>query len=63
MKKLPMDPYSDGPLVYRKTESGFLLYSLGINLTDDGGKLGIGRDSKPRMWMDNGDWIFWPVAE
>jgi hypothetical protein len=62
LKKLPMDPFSDGPLVYRKTESGFLLYSLGTNLTDEGGKLGL-RGGKPRMWADDGDWVFWPVAE
>ncbi|MDT8302271.1 MAG: hypothetical protein RQ760_12365 [Sedimentisphaerales bacterium] len=62
LKRLPMDPYSDGPLVYRRTESGFLLYSLGTNLKDDGGELGL-RGGKPRMWADDGDWIFWPVAE
>ncbi|MCP4611961.1 MAG: hypothetical protein GY845_24945 [Planctomycetes bacterium] len=63
LKKLPMDPYSDGLLVYRKTENGFLLYSLGINLKDDGGELGLSSRGKPRMWMDNGDWIYWPVPE
>lgn len=62
LKKLPMDPYSDGPLVYRKTESGFLLYSLGTNLTDEGGELGL-RGGKPRMWADDGDWVFWPVVK
>ena len=63
LKKLPMDPYSDGPLVYRRTDSGFLLYSFGINLTDDGGKLGLGSRGTPRMWADNGDWVFWPVPK
>ena len=63
LNKLPRDPYSDGPLVYRKTESGFLLYSLGMNLKDDGGVLGLSSRGTPRMWMDNGDWVFWPVAE
>ena len=62
LKKLPMDPYSDGPLVYRKTDGGFLLYSLGTNFTDDGGELGL-RGGKRRMWSDDGDWVFWPVAE
>ncbi|MHC4584145.1 MAG: DUF1700 domain-containing protein [Planctomycetota bacterium] len=63
LKKLPMDPYSDGPLVYRKTESGFLLYSLGTNLTDEGGELGLSGRGTPKMWMDNGDWVFWPVLK
>jgi len=62
LKRLPMDPYSDGSFVYRKTESGFILYSFGTNLTDDGGKLGF-RGGKRRMWADDGDWNFWPVAE
>ncbi len=63
LKKLPMDPYSDGPFVYRKTESGFMLYSFGENLQDDGGVLGVGSQGKPKMYMDNGDWVFWPVAK
>jgi len=63
LKKLPMDPYSDGPLVYRNTESGFLLYSFGTNLTDDGGELGLSSRGTPRMYMDNGDWVFWPMPE
>jgi hypothetical protein len=61
LKRLPMDPYSDGTLVYRETDDGFLLYSLGADLKDDGGKLGLSGDGKPRMWADNGDWVFWPV--
>ena len=63
LKKLPMDPYSDAPLIYRRTNGGFLLYSFGINLTDDGGKLGLGSRGTPRMWADNGDWVFWPVPK
>ena len=63
LDKLPMDPYSGGPLVYKRKEEGFLLYSFGANLADDGGKLGLGSDGKPRMWADNGDWVFWPVPE
>jgi len=63
LKKLPMDPYSDGPLVYRRTESGFLLYSFGRNLKDDGGELGLSSRGTPRMWADNGDTVFWPVLK
>ncbi len=60
---LPMDPYSDAPLIYRRTDGGFLLYSFGTNLTDEGGKLGLGSQGTPRMWADNGDWVFWLVRE
>jgi hypothetical protein len=63
LKRLPMDPYSDGPLVYRKTESGFLLYSVGVNLKDDDGEMGLSSRGTPKMYMDDGDWVFWPVAE
>jgi len=63
LKKLPMDPYSDGPLIYRRTNGGFLLYSFGMDLTDDGGKLGLGSRGTPRMWADNGDWVFWPMPK
>ena len=33
----PSDPYIHQPLHYRRTEKGFLLYSVGTNLIDDGG--------------------------
>ncbi len=36
-QELPMDPFSEGPFVYRREGAGFLLYSLGANLEDDGG--------------------------
>jgi len=63
LKELPLDPYSDAPLIYRRTNGGFLLYSFGMDLTDDGGKLGLGSRGTPRMWADNGDWVFWPVPK
>lgn len=63
LKEMPNDPYSDGPLVYKKTDESFILYSFGEDLKDDGGKLGLGSDGQPRMWADNGDWVFRPVPE
>jgi hypothetical protein len=59
--EMPIDPYSGQPFSYRKTADGFLLYSWGENLTDDGGRRSTGRDGKPRQWAPNGDWVFWPV--
>jgi hypothetical protein len=35
---IPQDPFSDSPLIYRKTPSGWLLYSLGPDQKDDGGQ-------------------------
>jgi hypothetical protein len=36
---LPVDPFSGAPLVYRVTDDGFIVYSLGSNQQDDGGNL------------------------
>ena len=59
LKKLPMDPYSDTPLIYRKTDGGFTLYSVAENFADDGGT----RYDPARGWGegDKGDRVFWPL--
>jgi len=63
LRQLPMDSFSDKPLVYRKTDDDFILYSVGPNFTDEGGE--YSRDSKGRIknWLDNGDTVFWPVPK
>jgi hypothetical protein len=61
LKKLPNDPYSNKPLVYKKNGSDFILYSVGSNLIDDNGNMGINSQGKKRNYLDNGDWVFWPV--
>jgi hypothetical protein len=38
LSALPLDDYSAQPLIYRPVETGFLLYSVGHDRTDDGGK-------------------------
>jgi len=63
IKVLPMDPYSDKPLVYRKTDDSFLLYSVGENFTDDGGEIVRDEEGKVKKWADEGDWVFWPVPK
>jgi len=35
--KLPQDPFSGKDFVYKRQGKGFLLYSIGENLKDDGG--------------------------
>ncbi len=57
IRRIPTDPYGDGPLVYRRTDSSFILYSRWYDLDDDGGvsdKRGPGQD---------GDEVFWPRKE
>lgn len=63
LQQPPKDPFGQGPLTYSKTDKGFLLYSWGTNLKDDGGQWGTDSQGKPRMWADNGDWVFWPMSE
>jgi len=56
--KLPMDPFSGGPLTYKLSGDNFTLYSFAQDFDDDGGK----HDSK---WADegDGDYVFWPVQK
>lgn len=63
LKDIPNDPYSDGLLVYKKTDESFILYSLGENLSDDGGRVARRDDGRIKQWASEGDWIFWPVPE
>ncbi len=58
IKKMPMDPYSNKPLIYKKTDEDFILYSVGKDFKDDGGK--------PSQWGEGkqgGDQVFWPVNQ
>ena len=35
--EIPLDPFTGNPFIYRTEGVSFILYSLGPNLTDDGG--------------------------
>ena len=61
LKHLPMDPWSDKPLVYKRVDDGFMLYGVGGNFKVDGGE--VVRDDKGRVrkYADEGDWVSWPV--
>ncbi len=37
LPNVPLDPYSNQPLIYRVTDDGYQLYSVGENQVDDGG--------------------------
>jgi hypothetical protein len=39
LAKVPFDVFNEKPLAYRKTDTGYLFYSVGVNGIDDGGKL------------------------
>jgi hypothetical protein len=54
---LPIDPYSDRPLVYRPIRDDFTLYTIGADFDDDGGQC-----SKWGQEQGGGDYVFWPVS-
>jgi hypothetical protein len=65
-KALPVDPASGAPMKYRKTEDGrYKLWSVGIDLVDDGGKEADkdakGEAAKPNNAEYKGDWV-WEYA-
>jgi hypothetical protein len=54
-----IDPFSGQPFVYRRTDDGFTLYSVGFDRKDNGGR------HDPRMGEDrtDSDYVFWPIPE
>jgi hypothetical protein len=63
LKQLPDDAFSLKPLVYRKTQDDFILYSVGPDFIDNDGVSGKNRKGKDTPWRDEGDTIFWPVLK
>lgn len=58
LQHIPADPYSAGPLVYRRTGDLFTLYSVGGNFQDDGG---VHNPDDPWGASKGSDRVFWPV--
>ena len=63
IKQVPVDPFSDKPLAYRKTDNSFILYSWGENLKDDDGQVARDKKGKIIQWAPESDWVFWPVVK
>jgi competence protein ComGC len=64
IKQIPLDSFSNRPLIYEKTNDGFKLYSVGLNFVDDGGQVHRDDKGKVRLWDDEeGDAVFWPVQK
>lgn len=53
MNVMPIDPFDNQPLRYRRTPEGVVVYSIGSNRSDDGGKPMEGRAGD-----DAGDMVF-----
>jgi hypothetical protein len=64
LQALPYDPYSSGPLVYKLTEDSFKLYSVGVDLSDNGGMANFEQISSPNTYSTNApskDIVYWPI--
>jgi len=58
IENLPRDVINGQPLKYRRTEGGqFVLYSVGWNQTDDGGKIEL-RQGNRSVDITQGDWVW-----
>ena len=53
LTEIPIDPFSDKTLIYRKTDGDFTLYSVGSDFEDDGGV-----ETEERKE----DRVFWPTG-
>ena len=49
LAEIPIDPYVGGPLKWKRTEDGVIIYAVGPNLFDDGGDLTELRSSRKRF--------------
>lgn len=59
VEKLPNDVITGEPLKYRRTQDGqFILYSVGWNETDDGGKVVLKSNSNGIVDPEKGDWVW-----
>lgn len=47
LAEIPNDPFGDGPVMYKRLDTGFVVYSIGVDEEDDGGKE-QGRDENGR---------------
>ncbi|NJL71098.1 MAG: hypothetical protein HC888_05500 [Candidatus Competibacteraceae bacterium] len=60
---VPLDPFDEQPLRYRREGKGFIVYSVGDNLVDDGGVRNLEMGFEPKRWADVGYSVGMPVAE
>ena len=50
------DPFSGGEFVYKVRNGQPIVYSVGLNGRDDGGRVG-----SRRGWGQDSDFVFWPA--
>ena len=52
LEEVPFDPYSGSPIIYRKIDDGFILYSVNRDMKDNGGNRN-----------NDLDFLFWPLEK
>ena len=55
MTNIPIDPFTGHPFIYKKQDSGFIVYSIGNNLKDEGGR---GTWQIVSFVMEKDDWAW-----
>jgi hypothetical protein len=62
--KVPADVFDGQSLRYHpKSDGSFVLYSIGENKVDDGGKLAWTKEKKPKIDYTQGDWVWRCAAQ
>lgn len=65
LEQVPVDPFSDEGMVYKRVDDDFRLYSVGEDLSDDGGEFVIWEEVKSPLYGTGhnprkADIIYWP---
>jgi hypothetical protein len=55
LEKVPVDPFTGDPFIYKKQDSGFIVYSIGNNLKDEEGR---GTWQIVSLVMEKDDWAW-----
>lgn len=72
IQSVPMDPYSNKPLVYKVTDGNFKVYSVGEDFSDDGGVIEVVNEARQEPgfrgttivpYVHSPDIVYWPVKD
>ncbi|HEX5471420.1 MAG TPA: hypothetical protein VFW73_06015, partial [Lacipirellulaceae bacterium] len=71
LSTVPVDPITGKPLHYKVVNDRPLVYSVGTDGDDDGGRIPIDRDGKPNVVLatpaatstTDGDWVLWTTEK
>ena len=66
LEQVPVDPFTDESMIYKAVDAGFRLYSVGENLSDDGGEFRVWNKGQELTFEDSfkpgqKDIIYWPA--